>query len=286
MTYWNEKSDSHIRLWDADLYQSYKPIKHTFTEDGYRGDILQPSMVVYLGTCDVMTNLPNPEVRWNALIHIDKYLDQPFISLGTVGSGVPSMVRRLYSYIQNFGAPKYLYMTIPRFDGYEFVNKSGKCYNVSTRMNTAKFLKTSNFIDDEEFEIWKSQLIVNKQLMNKNNTIYILEERFAFIETICKAYDIDLKWSFNLSDGSVIVLYRNIDIFQNISDFMKKSFVGLAKIEDQVYDRSMGEHSHRSVYNVFNKPLPWDFEQLKVMAEYNYNWMHEKYKDDLIKGEY
>ena len=287
MTYWNEINDSHIRFWDTDIYPSYYKIKHEINENGYRGDRTQPSEVLYLGTCDVMSNLPpgDGQYRWSALVHTALHPDQPYIALGTVASGLPSMVRRLYAYIQNFGAPKYLYMTVPRFDGYEYVNKSGKCYNVSSRVGSAKFCRRCDFIDEDELNVWLMQLESNKRLNNIHNMQYMIEERFAFIETLCKAHNIELKWTFNPSDAAIVVLYKNLPAIKDISKFMKDSFVGLPIAKDHVFDRSIDWRTHREVCDKFLNRETWDYDVLCSKAETNYKWLEEKYVTDLIKTE-
>lgn len=285
MTYWNEIEDSHVRFWGPERYQSYYKIKDEMNVQGYRGDILQSSDILYLGSCDVMSSIPDNNARWPMLLHNNKHLNHPFIALATVGSGLPSMVRRLYSYIQNFGAPKLIYMTVPRFDGHEFVNKSGKCYNVSSRIGSANYCKKVNLIDDEELAVWLAQLAANRRLNNPHNTQYILEERFAFIETLCKAHNMKLKWTFNPSDAGIAVLYRNLPVIEHISDFMKASFVGIPEIKDQLFDRTIGPETHLEIYNKFIGVDSWDFSKISTIAESNFNWMKEKYGIDLIKME-
>lgn len=285
MTYWNEREDSHIKFWNTDEYKSYWRIRDQINNEGYRGDKLQSSDVIYLGTCDIMTNLIEGNQRWSELVHNKLHSDQPFIALGTVASGLPTMVRRLYSYINNFGAPKRLYMTVPRFDGYEFVNKSGKCYNASSRIGSANFCRRANLIDDEEHIVWLAQLEANKKLSNINNMKYLLEERFAFIETLCRLHSIDLKWTFNPSDAAIAVLYRNHVIFKDISDFMKSSFVGNPEVKDHVFDRSIGPETHFEIYNKFIGIETWDYEKMCTVAESNFKWSVDRYGKELIKME-
>jgi len=282
MTYWNEINDSHIHFWDTDLYPSYYRLRDQNNQNGYRGDELQPSEVLYLGTCDIQTNLSNGKDRWSSLHHEQFYPAQPYIALGTVASGLPTMVRRLYSYIQNFNAPKYVYMTIPRFDGYEFVNKSGNCYNASSRVGSAKFCLRAEFVDKDEFNTWVMQLEANRQLNNVHNMQYMIEERFAFIETICKAHNITLKWTFNPSDASIVVLNKNIAVFENISNFMKDSYVGIPIIKDHMFDRSIGVETHKEIFNKFSNPENWDYNRLREQAELNYDWLKNQYGNELI----
>jgi len=285
MTYWNEINDSHIQFWNTDIYGSYWEIRNQFNEQGYRGDKLQPSEVVFLGTCDIMTNIVDGEQRWSKTVHNSLHADQPFIALGTVASGLPTMIRRLYSYIQNFGAPKLVYMTIPRFDGYEFVNKSGKCYNASTRVGSTNFCKRARLIDNEEHATWLLQLEANKMLNNTHNMQYLIEERFAFIETICKAHSIKLKWTFNPSDAAIFVLYKNISVVEHISDFMKDAFVGNPEVKDHMFDRSIGPETHKEIYNKFIGDEKWNYNKLCGVAEYNFKWLACQYGNELIKME-
>jgi hypothetical protein len=286
MKYWEEDDDSHIRFGDTDLYRVRGSLDGKLSSEGYLCEKLQKSNVLYLGSCDVMSSMTDKDKRWSVLLHKELHADQPFIALGTIGSGFPSMVRRLHSFVKNHGAPKIVYMTIPRFDGYEYVNKSGKCYNVSSRVGSARFSLKTGLVDHIEHNTWQIQLSANRQLNNPNNTQYILEERFSFIELLCRAYNTELKWTFNPSDASIVVLKENLQAFEHISEFMKQSFVGLPVIQDQLPDRSIGFGTHWEIYKKFttNKES-WDYEKFCEVAEKNYSWMKDKYGDSMINAE-
>jgi len=285
MKYWGEKADTHIRLCDTNVYQGYPCVSGKVNEHGYVDAPLGKSDVLYMGTCDIMSSVPVPEQRWVALLHNKKYSSLPFMTIGSSAAGLPSMVRRLHSYVSNYGAPKKLFLTVARFEGYEYVNKSGKCYNVNSRVGTPQFLKRREMLSDEEFSTWLLQVSNYKRLYNIQNNQYILEERFAFIETLCKAYGIEMQWTFNLSDACIVAMHRNISIFENISSFMKDAFVGLVNIEDDMPDRSMGLKTHNNIFNMFMNPCSWNFKQLAEQAENNFKWLEEKYPGNLIKNE-
>jgi len=277
MTYWNEKRDSHLRLGVSSKYKEFPGIKNYINDEGYVGDLLAPSEAVFLGTCDIMSIADSPELHWARRLHSQLHPQSKFVALGTTGSGVPSMVRRLYAYIQNHGAPKNLYMLIPRFDGYEFVNTEGKCYNVSSRFSTPFYCHENDMVNSYDLQTWTQQLYTVRKTNNKNNIRYIVEERFAFIETLCKLHNINLKWSFNLSDMSIRILHQNLDIFENISDFMKNSFVGLAEVKGHnAYDKSMDCNSHTEVYNKFLNPDKWDFNSIVEMTNRNFKFLTYK----------
>lgn len=285
MTYWNETHDTHVRFWDTEMYPSYHRISHEFSHEGFRCDDLQPSEVLFVGTCDVMSNLPDDKDRWVSRVHYERHSDQPFIALGSVATGLPTVVRRLYSYIKNYGSPRTVYMTVPRFDSYEFVNSSGFCYNLSTRGHSADFCKKANLITEEEHAVWREQLAANKRLSNPHNLRYMLEERFAFIETICLCYNIDLRWTFNPSDAGTVMLHRNVSIFADLSPFMKKAFVGVPVLKDHVWDRSIGAETHAEIADKFLSPEKWDYSKLRDVAAQNFVWVENKYNNELIRGE-
>lgn len=277
MTYWNEINDSHLQLGFTNTYQEFPSINQHINSEGYVGDLLEPSDAVFLGTCDIMSIADSPELHWARQLHKERHPNSKFIALGSTGVGLPTMVRRLYAYIQNHGAPKNLYMLVPRFDGYEFVNTDSKCYNVSSRFSTPFFCERNNMISLYDLNNWVQQLKAAKKTNNKNNILYVVEERFAFIETLCKLHDINLKWSFNLSDMSIRVLYENLSIFENMSNYMKESFVGLAESKGHnLYDTSMDVNSHIEIYNKFLNPDVWDFDKLSKQAHINYD--HLKYR--------
>ena len=284
MTYWNEIADSHLQYWNSRESLSYFRLRSEISEEGYRSDKLQPSKVVYVGTCDVMSCL-NKEYTWVNMVHNRLHSDQPLIALGTLSSGLSSMIRRLYAYIQNFGAPEVVYLTIPRFDSYEFVNKTGKCYSVSSRIGTADFCRSVNMIDDADHIIWLKQLDDTRELANKNNNRYIVEERFAFLETLCKAYDIRLKWTFNPSDAGIKILYENLEVFRDISDMMQRSFVGMPVVRDHLPNRTIGPETHNEIYLKFINNEHWDFNELSRIAISNFNWVSERYQKNIIVSE-
>lgn len=285
MTYWNETSDSHLQFGSTSKYQEFPSINQHINSEGYVGDLLAPSDAVFLGTCDIMSIADSPELHWARQLHKQLHPNSKFIALGSTGTGVPTMIRRLYAYIQNHGAPKNLYMVIPRFDGYEFVNTDNKCYNVSSRYTTPYFCENNKMISTDNLNIWLRQLYCVTETNNKNNIRYIVEERFAFIETLCRLHNINLKWSFNLTDMSIRVLYDNLSIFENMSDYMKKSFVGLAEVKGHnSYDSSMDVNSHIEIYNKFMNPDQWDFDKIFKQAQINYEFLivKESYTNKLL----
>jgi hypothetical protein len=182
------------------------------------------------------------------------------------------MIRRLYAYIQNFGAPKEVYMTMPRFDSYEYVNDEGICYTASTNTVLADLARKHNIVTQSDYDKWVGRLQANKAAQNSYNIQYTLEERFAFIETICKLHNINLHWTFNPTSLSIEVLYQNLSCFENITDFMKESFVGIPEIKDMLRDYSIGPLTQEEIYNKFIHPVKWNFSEFTEIATSNYDW--------------
>lgn len=286
MKYWNEKVDQHIRLAETDVYQSYPSLTGRINKNGYIDEELKSSDVIYMGTCDIMSAIPDRNQRWAKLLHDSRTPDAPFITIGSPAAGFPSVIRRLNSYIHHYGPPKTLYLTIARFEGYEYVNKSGKCYNVNSRAGTPRFLKKRNLLTDKEFEVWNLQIDAYKNLYNIENNRYLLEERFVVLELLCKMYKIELRWGFNLSDACIVALHHNIEIFNDISDFMKQSFVGLSRIKGMLPDRSMNSDSHYALFEQFYNPQgEWNYDNLCEISKINYQWLFDRFGHDLIKNE-
>lgn len=272
MTYWNEVSDSHLKVHSTPPYQACRSIREDVNIEGYVGDLLAKSDVIFLGACDIMSAWYDADKQWARHIHKTLYPSFPFIALGTKSSSVPTMVRRLYAYIQNFGAPKEVYMTMPRFDSYEYVNDEGTCYTASTNTVLADFSLKHNIVTQEDYTKWMARLNAQKIAQNSHNIKYVLEERFAFIETICKLHNINLHWTFNPTSFSIEVLYENLLSFEHISDFMKKSFVGIPQIKDMLRDHSIGPESQMEIVNKFMNPESWDYINFCQQAKKNYDW--------------
>jgi hypothetical protein len=278
MTYWNEVADTHLPLYKTTRYLEARSIREDVNTEGSVGDLLVPGDVIFVGSCDIMTLVPNRSDHWARKIHNKLHSNNPFIALGVTAGGLPTIVRKLYSYIQNFRAPKIVYMTIPRFEGYEYVNKSGKCYNASSSIKTVNFSLNQGIINEEEASTWLSQLESNEMIRNEYNNLYILEERFAFIETLCKLHDINLKWTFNPSGPSIDALYQNLSSFENISIFMKESFVGLPAVKDLLIDNSIGANTQLEIFNRFINPTTWDYVEFCRQATINHIWLQSNTK--------
>jgi len=282
MTYWNEISDSHLKIYKAPPYQACRSIREDINSQGYVGDLLAKSDVVFLGTCDIMSAWYDAEKQWARHIHKTLYLTSPFIALGTKSSSVPSMVRRLYAYIQNFGAPKEVYMTMPRFDSYEYVNSEGICYTASTNTVLADLARKYDIVNQTDYDNWLGRLNAQKAAQNAHNIRYVLEERFAFIETLCKLHNIKLHWTFNPTSLSIEVLYENLACFENITDFMKEACVGIPDIKDMLRDFSIGPETQMEIVNRFMNPTPWNYTEFCNKAKQNYDW-YVDYKKSLNK---
>lgn len=276
MTYWNEIVDTQVQLYNTDAYRQSKSFRENINDEGTMGDKLVSSDVIFVGSCDVLSAVEDTSLHWSRKIHQTLHKSSPYIALGVTAGGLPTIVRKLYSYIANFGAPKYVYLTIPRFEGYEYVNKSGKCYNASSSIKTVEFALKNKLVNEDEADTWFIQLKANELLRNSYNNQYILEERFAFIETICKLHNIELKWTFNPSGPSIKALHENLPIFENISDFMKDAFVGLPEIKDLLIDNSIGLKTHIELVNVFMNPIKWDYDVLCKQSHINHTWLKEK----------
>ena len=272
MTYWNEISDTHIKIYKAPPYQACRSIREDINSEGYVGDLLSSSDVIFLGSCDIMSAWYDSEKQWARHMHKTLYSSSPFIALGTKSSSVPTLIRRLYAYIQNFGAPKEVYLTIPRFDSYEYVNDEGVCYTASTNITLANLAFKYNIVTQNDYEKWVGRLNAQKAAQNAHNIQYVIEERFAFLETICKLHDINLHWTFNPTSLSIEVLYENLTCFENISNFMKESFVGLPTIKDMLRDYSIGPKTQMEIVNKFMTPEPWNYSTLCQQARQNYEW--------------
>jgi hypothetical protein len=129
------------------------------------------------------------------------------------------------------------------------------------------------FKNKEDYDKWIARLNAQKIAQNSYNIKYVLEERFAFIETICKLHNIKLHWTFNPTSLSIEVLFENISIFENISDFMKESFVGIPYCRDLLRDQSIGPKTQMEIANKFINPDIWDYAIFCEKAKQNVEWL-------------
>jgi hypothetical protein len=73
MTYWNEVSDTHLKIYKAPPYQACRSIREDINSQGYVGDLLTDSDVVFLGSCDIMSAWYDVEKQWARHIHKTLY---------------------------------------------------------------------------------------------------------------------------------------------------------------------------------------------------------------------
>ncbi len=257
LSYWNETNDLHLRLWDAKHYKAYVAVKQEINEEGYRGDKLQPTNALYLGTCDVMSCFLNAKDRWCNILHeIHDDSSDPLIALGSVGVGFPTMIRRLHAFIQNFGTPGTVYMTLPRFDGVEYVNESGQCYNASSRLITAFLAQNSHLVSEQEAAVWIKQLDTAVASNNNHRVRYLLEERFAFLRMMQLVHGFNLRWTFNPTRACLNCLGQYIHEFPVLPNWVFDSFVGYPTEVELLPDDSVAPITHRSIAERFLNPEP------------------------------
>lgn len=282
MTYWNEIEDTHLPIYKASPYQACRSIRECVNSQGYVGDLLTSSDVIFLGSCDIMSTWYEIDKQWARDIHKTKYSNSPFIALGTKTSSLPSIVRRLYAYITNFGAPKIVYMSLPRFDSYEYVNDEGHVYTASTNKKVADTAIKYDVVSKKSYDKWVARLTAQEFAQNPHNIRYVFEERFAFIETICKLHNIKLQWTINPTLHCIKVLHENISCFEDITDFMKESFVGTPLIKDMTRDLSIGPLTQMGMADKFYNPTGWNYDEIRLTIAQNYEWYaNSDYKHNL-----
>jgi hypothetical protein len=221
MRYWQEKTDKHIRLADTDVYKTYPVIARGLNKHGYVDAPLQPTEVLYMGTCDIMSSITDPDRRWCAQFHTALSGNAPLVSIGSSAAGFPTQIRRLLSFVKNYGPPATLMMTVARPDGLEYVNSRGECYNVNSRIGTPQFLNRRGMLLEQDYRDWCTQTSQFQGFQTAQQFRYTLEERFSFLETICLAYNIRLQWTFNLSDAAIVMLHRYLTELECVPPAMK-----------------------------------------------------------------
>jgi hypothetical protein len=253
--YWNNTHGNTVDLSALGHYADFDHMTAT-TPEGYRCDSLQPSPMIFLGSCDMNGPIEDSNRVWSKLLHDKLSLDNPipYIALGKVHISFISVVRRLYTFCKKYGPPKQVFIVVPRPAALEIPLYDNTLINLSERNPLPKFLHKFGKIGVDELKM--TDQVVNFVKSQSNSTSYHLyqfEHASAFLETICERYGIELRWTPNLSVSAVSYYAEYFPTFMEENDFMRSTCAGIALLEDFAFDGSMGMKSQHRVCELFMK---------------------------------
>jgi hypothetical protein len=240
--FWDTPKDNTVDVSDTSWYGKFENI-HATTAEGYRCDPLQPSPVVFLGSCDVNGPLPDPSLVWSKIIHsnlVQKRGQFPYISMGRMHTACQALVRRLNGFCDTYGPPKEVYIVLPRPVCLE-VPIRGMLVNVAERSRYVNFLVRSNKItNDERQTLMKAVNFNRSQKDNPDYQMYIFEQVATTLKLLAKAYNIKVRWTVNLAAPATVYYAQWLEMFLHNNQFMRETFVGVAEMGNLTQDGCAG----------------------------------------------
>lgn len=275
--YWNTTKSNTLNISDIGHYVNFEHMRPT-NSDGYHCDELQKSPIIFLGSCDLDGPISDTNLCWARQLYEHfsvNYENLPYIALGKITAGLMSMPRRLLTYCEKFGPPERVFAVIPRAVSTEIPLTNGEIVSVSNREGLVHYLAKHNKIsvDDQDFNYLMASSKFSQSLFNNfNYQVYQFEQQSSFLKLICERYNIEFRWTMNLSSSAIPYFDRYFDIFMDSCTFMKNTFVGVGLAKDFAFDGSMGELSQEEVFNVLKRNIICtDYNSLKEIMNQNLN---------------
>lgn len=274
--FWDNTNSNTLPVHDAGWYNNHPHMTPTIPE-GYNCDNLQPSPVLFVGSCDLDGPISDTSKCWAKLLHreLTKGQNVPYIALGKMTAGFMSFPRRILTYCEKYGPPKKIYAVVPRPVAIEIPLTNQQIVSVSNRKVFPNWLFKHKKISQEELDLLLNVSdFCESQLNNDNYQIYKFEETVAFIKTICKLYDVKFNWTINLSDSAIVYYEKFLNKFLSQSEFMRETFSGVPEAKDFGFDGSMGDLSQYEVFKILSSP---NRTNIQTMLHYNLG-VSEKWK--------
>ena len=255
--FWNSVNDNTIDLTVGYYYSTFKNMRTT-TPEGYRCDPIESSPILFLGTCDMSGPLTEPENVWSRIVYkeLSKTQSFPYIALSRINTGGDSLIRRLSGYIEQYGAPKKLYIVLPRITGVEVPIRGCLITVGADRLFSDYLLKIGRINPDEHAKCIAATEFFKTQQYDKDFQLYKFEQFSMMLRMICERYDIEMKWTPNLSVTGVDYYNMWGELFLNEIPWMAQTCAGVGQMVDFASDSdgSAGVQSQVAMANILQEP--------------------------------
>jgi hypothetical protein len=232
--FWNTTNDNTVDMSIGRYYTGVDNMKAS-TPEGYRCDPLDKSPVVFLGSCDMSGPIIDPEQVWAKVIYnklSQIYEPFPYIALSRIHSGTDALTRRLNAYCVKYGAPKKIFVVLPRPVCLE-IPVRGTLVNVTERPNYVDYLLKINRITPSEHTMcMKAVEFSRSQQDSVEYQTYQFERIGTMLRLLCRNYDIEMRWTPNLSATAVDYYARWMDVFLRQMSFMADTCAGVGVLRD------------------------------------------------------
>lgn len=276
--FWDTPKDNTVDVADTKWYGKFENI-HATTPEGYHCDTLQPTPVLFLGSCDVNGPVPDPSLVWSKVMHTEIVRSRgafPYISMGRMHTACQALVRRFNGFCEVYGPPKEVFIVMPRPVCLE-VPIRGQLINVAERSRYVNFLIRSNKITNDERQILMKAVHFNRsQKDNPDYQLYIFEQVATTLKLLCKAYDIKLRWTVNLAAPATVYYAQWLELFLTNNQFMRDTFVGVAKIGNFTPDGCAGALTQHNLAMKLLADQRFDLDESLSVARGNVEILREQ----------
>ena len=253
--YWDNPNSNTLKVSDIGNYVNFPHMTSTVPE-GYNCDPLQPTPILFLGSCDLDGPIDDTNKSWARMLHCslsEKYGPIPYIALAKMTAGFMSMPRRLLTFCEKFGAPKQVFAVIPRPVSIEVPLLNGEIVSVSNREGFAHYLKKHKRVNELDYDLLiAASSFATSQFKNEFYQLYQFEQSATFLKLICQCYEIEFNWTLNLSSSAIPYYEKFFTTFMENCSFMNSTFRGLGLAKDFSFDGSMGNQSQYEIFKVFS----------------------------------
>ena len=199
--------------------------KHKFFRDKFETPLSNnsTSVVMFAGSCD-LSGVRHGKY-WHELL-CETLEIEPLTAayLGTPICTFPSLLRRLYVQLKNTNnSPKRLFLVAPVSTQEHLID--GTCYSINTRQRPMEFLYRTGLIPPTA--ISQASALQRAYELNNgfNQRVYSFQRDFSFLEMICRAYSIDLRWTPNRTKNASL-FYTDVSKMLEDHEFARKTCVG------------------------------------------------------------
>lgn len=220
-----------MNAWTDANYPTLDMRQHRFYESVFRDRTIEytGSEVLCLGSCDISGN--RQVEYWHEIY--SKARNIKCAVIGQPGQSFSAVLRQLYVYLKNAPAPKLLLIVVPITSPEHVLDN--KCYSVTYRPLAVEHYNRMNMIPENVLDRFMALHNAYAASNNLDERIYNFCREFSFLEMMCKAYNIQLKWTLNIT-RSAEDHYKEKDKFLDAHDFAKSTYLQTSKCMS--YDRT------------------------------------------------
>jgi hypothetical protein len=209
--------------WRDLTWKTLKLSDHALFNQTGGSQVVLNSQILFAGSCDI--NGVRHGEYWHEIYC--KSLGLPHADYTLLGDAVnmlPSLLRKIYVYLKTCDVPPAQILLVAPVSVPEHII-GGKCYSISHRPRPLDFLYRLGAVPARLIP----KVSILQQAYNvsfsREQEVYNFCRDFSFLEMMCSAYHITLKWTPNRT-GNASLFYKSIDDLLDAHSFAKSTFIG------------------------------------------------------------